>query len=63
MTYAVGLAVDELEIGPAAVDRVAVHRAIAIEPVEVLVEDGLAELPSAFGSRVARGWPETGPDR
>ena len=41
---AVGLAVGELQIGAAAVDRVAVHRAVAVEPVEVLVEDGLAEL-------------------
>ena len=35
---AVGLAVDELQVGPAAVDRVAVDGAVAVEPVEVLVE-------------------------
>ena len=50
---AVGLAVDELEVGPAAEDRVAVDRAIAVEPVEVLVEDGLAELLERSASRSA----------
>ena len=52
---AVGLAVDELQVGAAAVDRVAVGGAVAVEPVEVLVEDGLAEL---FDSMVASwfGW-------
>ena len=50
---AVGLAVDELQVGPAAVDRVAVDGAIAVEPVEVLVEHGLAELRPA--PRVALG--------
>ena len=34
----------EAQVGPAAVDGVAVHDAIAVEPVEVLVEDGLAQL-------------------
>src|SRR5260221_276027 len=40
---AVGLAVDKAEIGAAAVDRVAVNSAIALEPVEVLVHDCLAD--------------------
>ena len=42
--HAVGLAVGEAQVGAAAEDRVAVDRPVAVEPVEVLVEDGLAEL-------------------
>ena len=45
--HAVGLAVGEAQVGAAAEDRVAVDRPIAVEPVEVLVEDGLAELVEA----------------
>ena len=37
----------KLQVGAAAEDRVAVDGAIAIEPVEVLVEDRLAELVEA----------------
>ena len=41
---AVGLAVDEAQVGPAAVDGIAIHGAIAIEPVMVLLDHGLAQL-------------------
>ena len=40
---AIGLAVDELEIGPAAIDGVPVHGAVAVEPEEALVEHSLAK--------------------
>ena len=52
---AVGLPADELEVGPAAVDRVAVDRAVAVEPVEVLVEHRLAELLQRLRVAVRRG--------
>ena len=41
---AVGLPADEREVGPAAEDREAVDGPVAVEPVEVLVEHGLADL-------------------
>ena len=41
---AIGLIVDELQVGPAAEDRIAVGRAVALEPGEILVEDRLAQL-------------------
>ena len=48
----------KLQVGPAAVDRVAVDRAVAVEPVEVLVEDGLAQLLQRLRRRAsARGSP------
>ena len=55
--HAVGLAADEPQVGPAAVDRVAVDRAVAVEPVEVLVEDGLADLLQCSRRVRARSWP------
>lgn len=41
--HAVGLAVGELQVGPAAVDRITVDRAVTVEPEERLVDDRLAQ--------------------
>ena len=60
LVLVVGLLVGVLLEGPAAVDVVAVQHAITTEPVEILVEDGLAQLLQLF--RVAlrllreQGW-------
>ena len=56
--FAVGLAVDELQIGPAAVDRVAVGGAVAVEPVEVLVETAWRSFSSVSVSRLRLGFGE-----
>ena len=53
--HAVGLPADELEVGAAAVDRVAVDRAVAVEPDEVLFEDRLAELLEHLRVAAGRG--------
>ena len=44
LVLVVGLLAGVLLEGPAAVDVVPVHDAVAVEPVEVLVDDGLAQL-------------------
>src|SRR5262245_5621057 len=45
----IGLAIDEAQIGPPAVDRIAINRAVAIVPVKVAVLHGLADLLHTLG--------------
>ena len=53
--YAIGLAIPtEAQVGPAAVDRVAIDSAVAVEPVEVLVRARPGgSSPGPSGSRLA----------
>ena len=52
--FVVGLPVDEPQKGPVAVGRVAVGRAVAVEPVPVLVVDGGAQLFDQFAVKCRR---------
>src|SRR5262249_17799126 len=47
--HAVGLVLHEPKVGPSPVDRVAVHRAVTVEPAKVLVEDGPAQVFEGAG--------------
>ncbi len=52
--FAVGLAVDEFQKRPAAVTRVAVGRAIAVEPIKALVDHGIAQLAELVATHLGR---------